>query len=110
MLKWLTALTLALLGVVIVAIALNESVFREYSRTFGSLSQAQFQTMNARMDALGKLARAAYLALSLTDLALIVVAIRARARLICGLSILLALALALFFLVSLASVGPAMIG
>ncbi len=110
MLKWLAALTLVLLGVLSAAIVFGDAVFREYSRDFGSLSQARFQAMNARMDALGQLARAAYAAVSLADLALIVVAVRARARLICGLAVVLALALALFLLISLASVGPALIG
>lgn len=110
MLKWLSALTLVLIALLISAIVVGESVFGEYSRAFGSLSQARFHAMNAQMDALGQLARAAYVATSLADLALIVVAARARARLICGLAIALALALTLFLLVSLASVGPAMIG
>ncbi len=110
MLKWLSALTLLLLGILIAAIALGESAFTEYSRTFASLSQARFHAMNARMDTLGQVARAAYLAVSLADLALIVIAARARARLVCGLAVVLALALALFLLISLASVGPALIG
>ena len=106
----IAAITLLLLTVVVLAIAWNQSVFSDYSRDFGSLSPAQFAAMNARMDLLQQVARWAYLALALADLALIVAAARKRAFLVVALAAALALALAVFWLISLASVGPALVG
>jgi len=108
--KALAWLTLLLLALVISTIALNQLTFTQYSRDFGSLSPERFRALNERMDNLSRAARVAYAALSVSDLALIIAAIRRRAWLVLGLSLVLALGLALFLLISLASVGPAMVG
>jgi hypothetical protein len=108
--KPLALSTLLLLAVVVLAIALNQLTFEQYSHDFGGLSQERFRALNQRMDRLTEAARVAYAALSVSDLALIIVAARRRAFVVLGLSLALALGLALFLLISLASVGPAMIG
>jgi len=108
--KALALLTALLLAVVALTIALHQLTFAEYSRDFGSLTPERFRALNQRMDRLTQAARVAYAALSVTDLGLIIAAVRRRAFVVLGLSLALALGLALFLLISLASVGPAMIG
>jgi hypothetical protein len=108
--KPLAAVTLVLLAAVVAVIAWHAAIFDAYSRDFGSLSPAQFESMNARMNLLEVIARFSLVSLAIADLALIVVAARKRAYVALGLSVALAVALALFFLIAQAAVGPAMIG
>lgn len=102
--------TLGLLLAVVALIAWQHSVFEAYSRDFGRLSPTQFVDMNARMDALGRAARWVYVTLAVSDLVLIVSALRARALLALGLSCALAFVLLAFWLLSLASVSATMVG
>ena len=108
--KAIAAVTLVLLAVVVTVIAWHAAVFDAYSRDFGSLSPARFESMNARMNLLELIARSSLGALAVADIALIVLAARKRAYVVLGVSIALAVALALFFLIAQAAVGPAMIG
>ena len=108
--KAIAAITLLLLLVFVVAIAWHGATFDAYSRDFGSLSPAEFESMNARMDLLARIARISLVALAAADVVLVVVAFRKRAFVAFGLGIALAVVLALFFLLAQIAVGPAMIG
>jgi hypothetical protein len=108
--KTIAATTLVLLVIAVTAIASRSALFDAYSRNFGSLSPAEFESTNARMDLLETIARFSLLALAGADIALVVAAYRNRAFVIFGLGIALAIVLALFFLMAQAAVGPAMIG
>jgi hypothetical protein len=108
--KAIAAITLVLLAVVVGIIAWHAATFDAYSRDFGSLSPAHFESLNARMNLLEKVARVSLLALATADIVLVVVAFRKRAFVAFGLGIALAIVLALFFLIAQAAVGPAMIG
>ena len=108
--KAIAATTLVLLAVVTAAIAWRATTFDAYSRDFGSLTPAQFESLNARMRLLETIARVSMLALAAADVALIVVAFRKRAFVAFGLGVALAVVLALFVLIAQAAVGPAMIG
>jgi hypothetical protein len=108
--KAVVAITLALLAVFVAAVAWRSAVFDAYSRDFGSLTPAQFESMNARMDLLETVARFSLLALACADAALVVVSFKKRAFVTFGLGIALLIALALFFFIAQAAVGPAMIG
>ncbi len=108
--RWLGTLTLALLLGFGLLVFWNQAVFAEYSHDFGSLSQARFQALNARMDALSVAARIVFIALALADLSLVVASARSRAFLVLVLSVLLGVALGGFLLLSLASVSASMVG
>ncbi len=108
--KAIAAITLALLAVVVTTIAWRTAIFDAYSRDFGSLTPARFESMNARMDLLERIARFSLFALAAADVVLVVVAFRKRAFVVFGMGIALAIVLALFLLIAQAAVGPAMIG
>jgi hypothetical protein len=108
--KAIATITALLLAVVVAAALWRAALFDAYSRDFGTLTPAQFESMNARMDLLETIARYSFFALAGADLALIVVAFRKRAFVLFGFGIALALVLALFFLIARAAVGPTMIG
>lgn len=108
--RWLAAFTLLLLVAFVLLVLWDRAVFDEYSRDFGSLTQERFHALNARMDALAAAARVVFVALGVSDLALVVLSARARALAVCVASVVFALLLAAFLLLSLARVSASMIG
>jgi hypothetical protein len=115
-LEAIAALAVALLvGVAVAAIARRASVFHDYSARFGELSSVEFEALNAEMDRLELLARAAVLTLIPADLLLFVLSLRAwsrgpLAKLAFGFALLVALGVALLLMLAMLPVGPGMIG
>ncbi len=108
--KWLTALTGLLLVAFVSVLYWHQAVFDEYSRDFGGLSPQRFEALNALMDKQRDLARALFVALAVSDVALIVASARERAFLVCAVSVLFALVLGCFLLLAMASVSASMVG
>src|SRR5688572_1913037 len=68
----------AMLAVATVAAMVRHGlVFQDYSARFGELSRAEFESLNAEMRWLSRVARASLLALAPADLALLVLSMRA---------------------------------
>lgn len=108
--KTLVIITLTLLVSFLGIVYWRNVVYEAYSRDFGSLTQVQFQNMNARMDQLLIVGRVTACALTASDLVLLVTAWRRRATAVLGFALLLALGLVFLWLIAFIAIGPAMIG